>query len=64
MEDEEAFLIGFKLEKGNVGLLAIELKKLHHNVVHKQNKTFAKQKQKEQGNVLLGEIAPKPIVPS
>jgi hypothetical protein len=62
MEDEEAFLIGFKLEKGNVGLSIVELKKLHHNAVHKQNKTLAKQKEKEQGNVLLGEIAPKPII--
>jgi len=42
MEDEEAFLVRFKLEKRNVGLSAIELKKLHHNAVHKQKKTLAK----------------------
>jgi hypothetical protein len=62
MEDEKAFLIGFKLEKRSVKLLAIELKKLHHNAEHKQNKTLVKQKDKEQGNVLRGEIAPKPII--
>jgi hypothetical protein len=42
MEDEEACLVRFKLEKGNVGLSTIELKKLHHNAIHKQNKTLAK----------------------
>lgn len=38
------------------------MKKLHHNAVHKQNKTLVKEKEKEQSNVLLGEIAPKPII--
>lgn len=46
MEDEKALPIGLMLEKGIIGLSVVELKKLHNNVICRQNKTLAKQKEK------------------
>jgi hypothetical protein len=62
MEDEETFLVGFKLEKGNVGLSIVELKSCTIMWYISKTKPLQSKKKKNKAMFYLGEITRKPII--